>query len=125
MIKNPISGDRKRFTFSDTTRTASMSRPESVSSRTASSGLSSASCRISFRFFSAPERFVDAELLQGLAELRHELPDGDVGAPDGAHRRTQEVRHGHARYFDRVLEGEEQAELGPVLWEQRRDVLSL
>src|SRR5262245_43618193 len=38
-----------------TTRSSSMSRPESVSSRIASRGSSTASCRISFRFFSPPE----------------------------------------------------------------------
>ena len=35
---------------------ASMSRPESVSSRNASYGRSIASCRISMRFFSPPEK---------------------------------------------------------------------
>ena len=39
-----------------TTRSASMSRPESVSSRIASVGSSSAICRISLRFFSPPEK---------------------------------------------------------------------
>ena len=41
---------------SDTTLSASMSRPESVSSRIAIFGLSSSSCRISCRFFSPPEK---------------------------------------------------------------------
>ena len=39
-----------------TTRSASMSSPESVSSRIASPGFWSASCRISIRFFSPPEK---------------------------------------------------------------------
>ena len=39
-----------------TTRRASMSRPESVSSSTATSGSSSAICRISLRFFSPPQK---------------------------------------------------------------------
>ena len=40
----------------ETTLSASMSRPESVSSRIAILGLSSSSCRISCRFFSPPEK---------------------------------------------------------------------
>jgi hypothetical protein len=40
----------------DTIFSASMSRPESVSSITASVGSSMASCRISLRFFSPPEK---------------------------------------------------------------------
>src|SRR5436190_5448832 len=55
MIRIPISGPAKRFTPSATVRRASMSSPESVSSRTASSGRSIASWRISIRFFSPPE----------------------------------------------------------------------
>jgi hypothetical protein len=39
-----------------TVLSASMSRPESVSSRTAISGRCRASCRISRRFFSPPEK---------------------------------------------------------------------
>ena len=46
----------KRFTPSETIFSASMSRPESVSSSTATCGLSSSSCRISWRFFSPPEK---------------------------------------------------------------------
>ena len=46
---------RTRLTPSETTRSASMSRPESVSSRTAIRGRSSSSWRISWRFFSPPE----------------------------------------------------------------------
>src|SRR3954471_19900186 len=47
---------RLRFTPSDTTRRASTSRPESVSSRIAIRGLSRRICRISWRFFSPPEK---------------------------------------------------------------------
>ena len=50
------SGERSAFTPSDTTRSASMSRPESVSSRISSDGSKSAICRISIRFFSPPEK---------------------------------------------------------------------
>src|SRR5690606_102653 len=45
-----------RFTPSETTRSASTSRPESVSSRTAKRGLKSSIWRISWRFFSPPEK---------------------------------------------------------------------
>src|SRR6266508_2589033 len=47
---------RTRLTPADTTRSASMSRPESVSSRIAIFGLSSSSWTISWRFFSPPEK---------------------------------------------------------------------
>src|SRR3954465_3074486 len=47
---------RLRFTPSDTTRRASTSRPESVSSRIAMRGFSRRICRISWRFFSPPEK---------------------------------------------------------------------
>src|SRR6478752_10441103 len=49
---SPLS--RTRLTPSETTRSASTSRPESVSSRTAIFGLSSSIWRISWRFFSPP-----------------------------------------------------------------------
>src|SRR3712207_7705532 len=53
----PISlSERARLTPSETTRSASTSRPESVSSRIAMRGLSRRICRISWRFFSPPEK---------------------------------------------------------------------
>src|SRR5438128_435096 len=55
MINTPSSGPRMRLTASATNLIESMSRPESVSSRIAISGLSIAICRISARFFSPPE----------------------------------------------------------------------
>src|SRR5665647_3195327 len=45
-----------RLTPSETTRSASTSRPESVSSRIANLGARSSICRISWRFFSPPEK---------------------------------------------------------------------
>ena len=51
-----MSGPEKRLTPAATIRSASMSRPESVSSRTAIRGFSIAICRISSRFFSPPEK---------------------------------------------------------------------
>ncbi|SKZ82150.1 Uncharacterised protein [Mycobacteroides abscessus subsp. abscessus] len=52
----PFSSALYVFTPSLTTRRASTSRPESVSSRIANFGLSRSSCRISWRFFSPPEK---------------------------------------------------------------------
>src|SRR6266516_1755948 len=56
MMSTPRSGPETRLTPSATMRRASMSSPESVSSRTASFGRSIASWRISIRFFSPPEK---------------------------------------------------------------------
>ncbi len=50
------SGLRMALTPCDTIRSASMSRPESVSSSTASAGSSTAMWKISLRFFSPPEK---------------------------------------------------------------------
>ncbi len=50
-----MSGPAVAFTPFATVRSASMSSPESVSSRIAISGCWSASWRISMRFFSPPE----------------------------------------------------------------------
>src|SRR6478736_1046812 len=53
----PTSGDSlARFTPSETMRSASTARPESVSSRIANWGFRSSICRISWRFFSPPEK---------------------------------------------------------------------
>ena len=49
-------GERNVFTPRATTFSASMSRPESVSSSSASVGSSTSICRISLRFFSPPEK---------------------------------------------------------------------
>ena len=51
-----MSGPENLLTPSATMRSASMSRPESVSSSTAIRGRSIASWRISMRFFSPPEK---------------------------------------------------------------------
>ena len=52
----PRSAARMAFTPSATVLSASISRPESVSSRIASFGSSTAIWKISFRFFSPPEK---------------------------------------------------------------------
>jgi hypothetical protein len=51
----PTSGERMASMPSATTLSASMSRPESVSSRIAKRGWNMCICRISSRFFSPPE----------------------------------------------------------------------
>src|SRR5262249_25215151 len=53
---NARSGERSALTPSATVLSASMSRPESVSSSTHNRGCNSAICRISLRFFSPPEK---------------------------------------------------------------------
>src|SRR6266487_1908070 len=55
MISTPSSGPASSLMLSATSFNESMSRPESVSSKIASVGSSTASCRTSFRFFSPPE----------------------------------------------------------------------
>ena len=56
MTRKPRSGLRIAFTPFETIFSASMSRPLSVSSRMAYFGSSMSICRISFRFFSPPEK---------------------------------------------------------------------
>ena len=56
MRSEPCVRSRKSRTPSDTVRTASTSRPESVSSRMASFGSSMSICKISAFFFSPPEK---------------------------------------------------------------------
>ena len=121
-------------------RSASMSSPESVSSRIASFGSSTAICRISFRFFSPPEKpaFTDAlhdlgtpldqlELLLEQVEEVHrvELPRVAARLPDLVVRRAQEVGVGDAGDLDRILEGEEDARLRALLGLQVEQVLAL
>jgi hypothetical protein len=111
------------LTPSATIRSASMSRPESVSSRIASRGSSTAIWKISLRFFSPPEKpsltgtlhelLVDLDELRLLLHERQEL-DGVELAPalvsaDRVERGLQEVDVAHARNLDRVLEREEDA----------------
>src|SRR4030067_665454 len=54
MMRPPSPGPARAFTPPATMRSASMSRPESVSSRTAIFGSRGASCRISGPLFSPP-----------------------------------------------------------------------
>ena len=56
MIISARSGPMSAVTASPSTRRASMSRPESSSSRMESLGSSTHICRISLRFFSPPEK---------------------------------------------------------------------
>ena len=127
-----------RFTPAATMRSASMSRPESVSSRTPRVGSSTVIWRISLRFFSPPEnpsftgRFTRSTSKSssftrsrirprkstcvelGLAAVFADLVD----------RGFQEVGVVHAGDLDRVLEGEEDAAPRPLLRGQLRDVLA-
>ena len=114
-----------------------MSRPESVSSRMASLGSSTAIWRISLRFFSPPEKpELTARLMisgshstslsfsssrsrksiESSSSSPARLPDLVVG-------RAEEVGVGDAGDLDRVLEGEEHARLGPLLGLQVEQVL--
>ena len=56
MTRNDALRRAQRVDALGTMRSASMSRPESVSSRMQKDGCSSAICRISMRFFSPPEK---------------------------------------------------------------------
>src|SRR3979490_730298 len=74
--------DFSLLTPAETTRTASMSSPESVSSSTHSVGSSTAICRISMRFFSPREEVVgDAERRRLLAHAPQELRRGELLLP--------------------------------------------
>ena len=85
------SGPRRRLTPPATIRSASMSRPESVSSRIASLGSSTAIWKISFRFFSPPEKpsltgardelLVDLDELRLLLDEREEVDRVELGLP--------------------------------------------
>src|SRR5437773_1998737 len=66
MSRMPVSGLASRLMPSLTILSASMSRPESVSSSTATLGWSIAICRISSRFFSPPARWLGPRNVQGL-----------------------------------------------------------
>ena len=120
--------ERSALTPSATMLSASMSRPESVSSSTHSVGSSSAICRISERFFSPPEkptltgRFSISMSMLSLPALSlhelHELGRRQLRLPallaQRIGRRAQERQAGDARDLHRVLEGEEHA-LGGAL----------
>ena len=116
-----------------------MSRPESVSSRTARSGSRTAIWRISLRFFSPPEKpslrgrlkvgrvhLDDLELvleeaveLDGVQfRLPSVLPEGVVGS-------LEEFLGGYARDLIRVLEGHEDAFPGAFLGGEVKDGVAL
>ena len=109
-------------------RRASMSSPESVSSRIASFGSSIAIWKISFFFFSPPEKpsftarevsfassSTDSALLAHQAQElggRQRLLAAELAL--FVHGQLHEIGHRDARYLDRVLEAEEQAQARPV-----------
>ena len=100
-----------------------MSRPESVSSSSASFGSSTAICRISLRFFSPPEKPSLTPRLRKLSSIcisfilsldqREELEGVEFRQAallaHGVERRLQQVGVVDAGNFDRVLEGQEDA----------------
>ena len=133
------SGERMAFTPSATVLSASMSRPESVSSSTASFGSSTAIWNISLRFFSPPEnpsftgRFnsagIEVQDLRLLLDERHELHGIELREAamlalrvDG---RLQEVGVVDAGNFDRILKRHEDAFAGAVFRRQLEEVLAV
>ena len=100
---------------SETMRSASTSRPESVSSRTAKEGLRSSIWRISRRFFvAAGEADVDvtlgevgihAQVFHGGLHVLDPRTQGGSLTVDGGLGGAQEVGDGHARNLDGVLHG--------------------
>ncbi len=104
-------------------RSASMSSPESVSSRIARLGSSSAICRISLRFFSPPEKpsltlrsrksgFISSSFIFSRTKSSNSSGSSSSLPRCGLHRvvgQPQKLAVGHTRYFDRILETEEHA----------------
>ena len=112
-----------------------MSSPESVSSRIATSGLSSASWSTSLRLRSPPEnpsfsgrdaeRLVDPETLHPLEHLHPDLEHREVDSLAGRHRLAEELEYRHACDRLWMLEGQEHARLRPRVRRPRGDVLTL
>ena len=114
------SGERRLLTPCATIFSASMSSPESVSSRIASVGSRTSICRISLRFFSPPENpsltraaeeaLVHAHELHLLAHQPEELEGVHFGQAAvlarGVIGRLQEIDVVHARNLDRILKAE-------------------
>ena len=103
-------------------RSASMSRPESSSSRIAIFGASTASCSVSLRFFSPPERSTLSERSRNrsskpmrsasLEQLAASSPA--VPRPAAANASSQHVVELHTGHLGRVLHHQMQAGAGPV-----------
>ena len=116
-----------------------MSRPESVSSRIASFGSSTAIWKISLRFFSPPEKpsltgaaqhaLVDVEKLRLLLDQLHELHRVELRLAavlaHGVERGLEEVGVVHAGDLDRVLERHEDAFAGALVGVHLEQVLAL
>ena len=123
----------------DTSRRASTSRPESISSRIANFGRSTASCSVSARFCSPPEN----STLTPRSRNRGSTASRPASAPSRSAmaarswpsrgaltvafctRGLQHVDEPHARHFDRVLHRQEQALLGPLPGGQTEDLLAV
>src|SRR5579875_2736550 len=134
MTRNPRWGPRRALTPSATTRRASMSRPESVSSKISNRGASTAICRTSLRFFSPPEkpsltercsRARSKPTCAAFCSTRPRNSPGPTSSSPRARRTAcgaEEVHVGHPWDLDRVLEGQEQAGRGPLLGRQGQQV---
>src|ERR1700759_4615648 len=96
------------------TRSASMSSPESVSSRMARRGSMIPICTISLRFFSPPEKpTFTARFIISMSS-----PSAALGVQGG----PEELDVGDARYLDRILEAEEHALRRPLVRIERKQV---
>ena len=139
MISTPMSGPATALTPFATTRSASMSNPESVSSRIAIDGFCRASWRISIRFFSPPENpsfRYRVEKSRGTlvsfiaaSTVSRNSRSGIGSSPCASRWAFMTVRRylvtvtpGHR---DRVLEGHEQAHPGALVGVGLGDVLAL
>src|SRR5579864_1013851 len=98
MTRKARLGSRSALTPSATMRSASMSKPESVSSRMARRGLISAICNISIRFFSPREAdvqrpfehlLIDLQLIGGSARPAHKVRRGQLLFATLARQRVQ------------------------------------
>ena len=133
-----LSGRLSLFTPLATIFSASMSRPESVSSRMASFGSSTAIWKISLRFFSPPEKpslterlsksSVQFEQFHFLLDQREKFHRVQFRlAPvlaDFVQRGLEKIGAVHAGNFDRILEREKQPFAGALLGIEVEQVLA-
>ena len=134
-----MSGPARRLTPSATTRSASMSSPESVSSRTAISRLQHRHLQdLEPLLLAAGEAVVDVaagELARDVDQLHRrlgvaaEVLEADLrlaaSLAVGVDRHPQVLRDGHAGDRDRVLEGHEQARARALLGIRFGDLLAV
>src|ERR1700732_1264664 len=133
------SGERNALTPSAAIRSASMSRPESISSRMQRLGSNSAICRISLRFFSPPENpklTPPRSLSLGKVRLGPDSPNFLEKVRRGKFalaarlalriQRGAQERHGRdTRNLHRILEREEHAVGGALVGRHLQQVLAI